>query len=104
MTKNDLLKAYYLGKEIDMWTEEKKAMKNAGEKRKASERISELEKKRQEVMNFIMAIDDPQIRLIVKLRCLNNLTWNAVADRVGGMNSEYTVKKRFYRFLEKAGA
>ena len=104
MTKNDLLKAYYLGREIEIWTEEEKGQKNSVERQKIAEKISELEKKRQEVMSFIMSIDDPQIRLIVKLRCINNMTWNAVADRVGGMNSEYTVKKRFYRFLKKAGA
>lgn len=104
MTKNDLTNAYYIGKEIESWKEEEKELKNSIQRRKISEKLSELERKRQEIIDFIMSIDDPQTRLIVKLRCLDLLSWNAVADRVGGMNSEYTVKKRFYRFLEKRGA
>lgn len=104
MTKNDLTQFYYLDKEIESWLEDAKQAKNSAEKKQIEKRLSELKDKRQEVVNFIMAIDDPQTRLIVKLRCFNLLSWNAVADRIGGMNSEYTVKKRFYRFLEKAGA
>ena len=88
MTKNDLMQAYYIDREIESWQKEE----------------NELQRKRQEIIDFIMAIDDPQTRLIVKLRCYNLLSWNAVADKIGGMNSEYTVKKRFYRFLKSTGA
>lgn len=104
MTKDDLMQVYYLDKEIESWLNDKKYLKDGAQKRKIERRLSELKQKRQEIVNFIMSIEDPQIRLIVKLRCFNLLSWNAVADRIGGMNSEYTVKKRFYRFLEKAGA
>lgn len=104
MTKNDLLQIYYLDKEIESWLEDVKTLKSGAEKRRLEKRLKELKEKRQEVVNFIISIEDPQTRLIVKLRCFNLLSWNAVADRIGGMNSEYTVKKRFYRFLEKAGA
>lgn len=104
MTKNDLMQIYYLDKEIESWIQDTKYVKDGAKKRQIEKRLSELREKRQEVVNFIMAIDDPQTRLIVKLRCFNLLSWNAVADRIGGMNSEYTVKKRFYRFLEKTGA
>jgi hypothetical protein len=103
MTRNDLIKAYYIGKEIESWKKEEKELKSCALRRKISEKLLELEKKKQEIFDFVMSIDDPQTRLIVKLRCFDLLSWNAVADRVGGMNSEYTVKKRFYRFLEKAG-
>ena len=104
MTKNDLMQAYYIDREIDLWTEEEKKLENSIQRQKISKKISELQRKRQEIIDFIMSIDDPQTRLIVKLRCYNLLSWNAVADKIGGMNSEYTVKKRFYRFLKKAGA
>lgn len=103
MTRKDLLSANYLGKEIEL-LETEKACKSGAEKQKIDKKISELDKKRREILNFIMAIDDPQVRLIAELRCMKSLKWNAVADKIGGMNSEYTVKKRFYRFLEKAGA
>ena len=104
MTKDDLMQIYYLDKEIESWLEDEKKLKTGERKRQIEKRLSELKKKRQEIVNFIFTIEDPQTRLIVKLRCFNLLSWNAVADRIGGMNSEYTVKKRFYRFLEKAGA
>ncbi|MBQ7751725.1 MAG: hypothetical protein IJR79_02000 [Clostridia bacterium] len=104
MTKNDLKQVYYLDKEIESWIDDMTYVKDGARKKQIEKRLSELKEKRQEVVNFILSIEDPQIRLIVKLRCFNLLSWNAVADRIGGMNSEYTVKKRFYRFLEKAGA
>lgn len=103
MTKKDLLGAYYLEKEIELLEERKKQIYGA-DRQKIAEKISELTEKRQEILSFIMAIDDPQTRLIAELRCMKSLKWNAVADKIGGMNSEYTVKKRFYRFLEKVGA
>ena len=104
MTKNELMQAYYIDREIQSWTEEEKKLQNSTQRQKISKKISELQTKRQEIIDFIMSIEDPQTRLIVKLRCYNLLSWNAVADKIGGMNSEYTVKKRFYRFLEKTGA
>lgn len=130
MTKEDLMKAYYIEKEIASWKEELKdntyisgvdmskirsskgkmydkvsdmAIKSAETKRKITKKLIELENAKCEITEYILNIDDPQTRLIFKLRCLNLLNWNEVADRVGGMNSEYSVKKRFYRYLEKCG-
>ena len=104
MTRNDLMQAYYIGKEIESWSKEENDLKNSVQGRKITKMLSELKRKNEEIIDFIRSIEDPQIRLIVKLRCYDRLSWNAVADRVGGMNTEYTVKKRFYRFLEKEGA
>ncbi len=104
MTKNDLMQAYYIGKEIELWQKEGNRLKNTAQGLKITRMLLELERKKEEIIDFIMSIDDPQIRLIIKLRCYDRLSWNAVADKVGGMNTEYTVKKRFYRFLEKEGA
>lgn len=104
MTKNDLMQVYYLDREIESWLEDSRYMKDCADREQIERKLCELKDKRNEIINFILSIDDPQTRLIVKLRCFNLLSWNAVADRIGGMNSEYTVKKRFYRFLKKAGA
>ena len=73
----------------------------ADTERKIKNKLLELELARSEIIRYIMDIDDCQTRLIFKLRCLDHMTWNEVADKVGGMNSEYSVKKRFYRYLEK---
>ena len=131
MTKEDLMQVYYIDKEITSWKNELEsirrasavsgvkwgaygrakgvnsdkvseiAVKTAETQRKIEQKLLELEKAKNEVTGYILSIDDCQTRLIFKLRCLNLLSWNAVADQVGGMNSEDSVKKRFYRYLEK---
>lgn len=131
MTKEDLMQVYYIDKEITSWKNELEsirrasvvsgtkwgvygktkgvnsdkvseiAVKTAETQRKIEQKLLELEKVKNEVTSYILSIDDCQTRLIFKLRCLNLLSWNAVADQVGGMNSEDSVKKRFYRYLEK---
>ncbi|MBO5059971.1 MAG: hypothetical protein J6C82_03565 [Clostridia bacterium] len=133
MTKEDLMQVYYIDKEITAWKNELERIKNsvqvsgirysgmpkrkgqlddkvaelavsiAETERKISQKLLELEKAKSEVTSYILNIDDCQTRLIFKLRCINLMSWNAVADEIGGMNSEYSVKKRFYRYLEKCG-
>lgn len=133
MTKEELMQVYYLNKEIAAWKEELERIRSTPEisamgvgvktrsygkyadkvadtavsiaetEQKIRKKLVELEEARSKVTNYILAIDDCQTRLIFKLRCLDLLNWNAVADKVGGMNSEYSVKKRFYRYLEKCG-
>ncbi len=130
MTKEELMQVYYMDKEIATWKEELEklrrhtqpsavrltgfcrargsladktadiAVEMAETERKIREKLLELEREKIKVMNYILGIEDPQTRLIFKLRCLNLLSWNAVADKVGGMNSEDSVKKRFYRHLK----
>ena len=66
--------------------------------------ISELEMELLETLNqveeFIASIKDSHIRRIVNLRVVYGLSWNKVADRIGGGNTEDSVKKAFYRFME----
>lgn len=131
MTKEELMQGYYLNKEIAAWKEELERIRSMsavgavrtdrgiGAKGRHGDRVSEtavatahaeqcikkklfeLEKARSKITSYILNIDDCQTRLIFKLRCLDLKSWNDVADCVGGMNSEYSVKKRFYRYLEK---
>ncbi len=130
MKREELMKVYYLDKEIAEWKEEIERIRGsalpkgvrfdtisgsgrytdmvaqaaamiADTEKKIKKKLLELELARNEIIRYIMDIDDCQTRLIFKLRCLDHMTWNEVADRVGGMNSEYSVKKRFYRYLEK---
>lgn len=130
MKREELMKVYYLEKEIAEWKDEIERIREsalpkgvrfdaisgggrytdmvaqaasliADTERKIKKKLLELEMARSEIVRYIMDIDDCQTRLIFKLRCLDHMTWNEVADKVGGMNSEYSVKKRFYRYLEK---
>ena len=131
MTKEELMQVYYLNKEIAAWCEELERIKSisvtsgmcvgtrskgkvtdkvsdtvlsiAQTEQKIRKKLVELEIARDRITNYILDIEDCQTRLIFKLRCLDLLNWNDVADSVGGMNSEYSVKKRFYRYLEKCG-
>ena len=67
--------------------------------------LSELEMELLETLNdveeFIASISDSHIRRIVNLRVVDNLSWNKVADRIGGGNTEGSVKMAFQRFMEK---
>ena len=53
-----------------------------------------------QVEEFIASVDDSRMRRIITLRFINNLSWNKVADRIGGNNTEDSVKKAFYRFMD----
>lgn len=61
----------------------------------------ELTKTLNQVEEFIAGVEDSRIRRIITLRFIENLSWNKVADRIGGGNTEDSVKKSFYRFMEK---
>lgn len=66
--------------------------------------LSELEMELLETLNdvemFISSIKDSHIRRIVNLRVVEGLSWQKVADRIGG-NTEDSVRKAFDRFIEK---
>ena len=53
------------------------------------------------VEEFIAGVNDSRMRRIITLRFIDNLSWNEVAKRIGGGNTEDSVKKAFYRFMEK---
>lgn len=53
-----------------------------------------------QVEEFIASVDDSRMRRIITLRFIDNLSWNKVADRIGGNNTEDSVKKAFYRLME----
>lgn len=54
-----------------------------------------------QVEEFVSGIDDSRMRRIITLRFVDNLSWNEVADRIGGGNTEGSVKMAFQRFMEK---
>lgn len=48
---------------------------------------------------FIMEIPDSQTRLIFRYRFVDGNSWARVARRIGGMNTDESVKKVCYRYL-----
>ena len=53
-----------------------------------------------QVEEFIASVDDSRMRRIITLRFIENLSWNKVADRIGGGNTEDSFKNAIYRFME----
>lgn len=53
------------------------------------------------VEEFIASISDSRMRRIINLRFIENLSWNKVADRIGGGNTDGSIKMAFQRFMEK---
>lgn len=49
---------------------------------------------------FIVGIDDVLMKRIVNLRFIEKMTWNEVADVIGGNNSEDSVRMAFNRFID----
>ncbi|MBE7015926.1 MAG: hypothetical protein E7417_03800 [Ruminococcaceae bacterium] len=131
MTNEMLCEAFYLEKEIEQWKKELEKLKSAsltpqlsmenttvkGGKIKDStgdlaSEIADLERKirkevyrlirlKNRIAEYIMGIEDSQTRLIFHMRVYDLMTWNDIADKIGGMNSEDSVKKRYYRYLKK---
>ena len=61
----------------------------------------EIEQKKNDVEEYIASIDDSRMRRIVNMRFIDNLSWNQVADRIGGGNTEGSVKMAFQRFMKE---
>lgn len=65
------------------------------------EKLKAYRQEAEEIERFICSVDDYQIRLILQLRYVDGKEWNEVAKYIGGGNTENSVKKMCYRFLEK---
>jgi len=50
---------------------------------------------------FIASVDDSLVRMAMTLRFLDGMNWRAVAMRIGGGNTEDSVKKMVYRYLAR---
>lgn len=53
-----------------------------------------------EIEKFLSSISDSFVRRIVMLRVIDGLTWNEVADEIGGGNTSDGVKKIYQRCLK----
>ena len=80
---------------------EKKALAIVTIKTALENKIVELQELYDNILHWIFNIDDSLIRMVFKLRYLDCLTWNQVADKVGGYNTESSVKKMQQRYLER---
>lgn len=56
---------------------------------------------RNRLERYISDIDDSLTRQIFTFRFVNGLSWTQVAAHIGGSNTEKSVSKACYRYLEK---
>lgn len=49
---------------------------------------------------YISSVDDSLVRMAMTLRFLEGMHWRAVAMRIGGGNTEDSVKKMVYRYIK----
>ncbi|WP_312044785.1 hypothetical protein [Anaerotignum sp.] len=55
-----------------------------------------------EVEQYINSIEDCRMRRIIRYRFIDKLSWNAVADKMGGNNTEGSIKMAISRFIDKS--
>ena len=59
------------------------------------------ERTRNEILKYIIGIDDAKTRLVLQLRYLDFLSWKKVAAEVGGDNTKEGVQRITERFFKK---
>lgn len=84
------------GADIKDFSRKMKRLKN-----KLLRKLSEFMDLRDEIDEYIESIPDSKIRMILTLRYVNGLNWRQIAFSIGGNNTEDSVKKVAYRFLNE---
>ena len=127
LTKDELKQIYYINKEIQMWQRELEKIRSqglvksptisdtpkGGQKFDISDYVSaiadyeavirgllaKVQIQRKKIIEYIEGVDDSLMKQIIFYRCVSCMTWQEVADAVGGNNTENSVKKAYSRFL-----
>ena len=127
MTKVELEQIYYLNRELKLWETELERVRckslvgsplpgnshGSGVSDKVAdraERIIELENRivakrdeiqrlRDEAVEYIYSIPDSLTRQIVYYRCVSLMSWRRVAYEVGGYNTAESVRQIYSRFM-----
>lgn len=131
MTKRQLRQIYYIDREIKMWERELErirqqsevgsnvidGMPRGGVKRDIADTAAEaadietiiagllkkLQLERSYAIRYINTIDDSLVRQIIYLRNVCLMSWESVANEIGGGNSSDSVRKIYDRFLNNQG-
>lgn len=130
MTKEELQQIFYINREIRMWQRELDKLRckslvrspvisdmpRGGQKNDMSEEIAQIadyeaiikgllakaQLRRKDIMDYIDSVEDALVRQIIFCRHISCMTWNEVADSVGG-NTEGSVKMTYNRFCKSQG-
>ena len=127
MTRKDLEQIYYLNRELRLYEQElarirarslvsspvgggakggapsdrvaQRAERTILLEQRISERKDEIQRLRDEAVQFISDIPDSLTRLVVYKRCVALMSWRRVAYEVGGDNTEENVRQIYSRFM-----
>lgn len=130
VTKEELSQIYYLNKELRMWQKELESLECqsllrgqqltgmpfvSGTSDKTGDiattiadikniiigKQAEIQIQKKKIMTYIEQIEDSCMRQIIFYRCVSCMSWNNVAQEIGGNNTEDSVRMAFNRFFEK---
>jgi hypothetical protein len=62
--------------------------------------LRKLQDERRKIEEFLNAIEDAETRLILRLRCINNMNWQEIGDELG--MDRRTASRKFYKFFKDA--
>lgn len=82
---------------------EENAARTAAIRKIIREKRSRCLAERERLERYIASVDDSLIRQAMTLRFVDGLGWRAAAMRIGGGNTEESVKKMVYRYLKRTG-
>lgn len=74
---------------------------SSGKEQLFKRRIKVLKRETQEIENFIDGLQDSQLRQIIYYRYIKDYSWVKTAQKIGGNNTEDSVRKRVKRYFEK---
>ncbi len=129
MTKAELGQIYYLLKELKMWEKEldrlqcqslvkgqtltgmphvsglsdktaDMAIRKTDIELVITGKLTEIQLQRDKIINYINGIEDSIIRQIVFYRHVSCMTWQQVAEEIGGCNSAESVRQQYKRFMD----
>ena len=130
VTKEELKQIYYINKEIKMWQKEldrlecKSLVKGqeitdmpfgSGTSDKVADlaiekadirliiegKLKEIQLQRKRIIEYIDSIDDSLLRQIMFFRNVSCMSWNQVANEIGGNNTENSVRMMYNRHFIK---
>ncbi len=62
--------------------------------------LQKLQEERKRFEEFLASVDDAEIRLILRLRCVNNMCWEDIGASLG--MDRRTASRKFYNFFKVA--
>lgn len=61
--------------------------------------LKKLQIKRKKIEEFLSSIEDAELRLIIRLRVVNNMSWEEIGAQL--KMDRTTASKKFYKFFRK---